>query len=161
MIRNIFLRSDCTKSFWLLQLNNTFSTNWTGKSRVVDTNTMNLDPDPGFCPNLDPDPDPWLCYQLWNKKIKNNFRKKLSLLKYIFLQQMSHKVSWATELLIYILHLLSPFYPFFLHEWIRIRILNRYGSGSTKLLNTDSIRIRFRIRIHNTGKAGAAPPQHR
>ena len=25
---------------------------------VVDPNTLNLDPDPGFWPNLDPDPEP-------------------------------------------------------------------------------------------------------
>ena len=34
---------------------------------VVDPNTLNLDPDPGFRPNLDPDPgpdpDPGLYYQ--------------------------------------------------------------------------------------------------
>ena len=33
----------------------------------VDPNTLNLDPDPGFWPNLDPDsdpaPDPGLCFQ--------------------------------------------------------------------------------------------------
>ena len=28
------------------------------KNRVVDPNTMTLDPDLGFWPNLDPDPDP-------------------------------------------------------------------------------------------------------
>ena len=27
-------------------------------SCVVDPNTLNLDPDPGLWPNLDPDPDP-------------------------------------------------------------------------------------------------------
>ena len=34
---------------------------------VVDPNTLNLDPNPEFWPNLDPDPgpDPWLWYQLW------------------------------------------------------------------------------------------------
>ena len=43
---------------------------------VVDPNTLNLDPDPGFWPNLDPDPgpnldpDPGLYYQFWNKKNK-------------------------------------------------------------------------------------------
>ena len=79
------------------------------------------------------------------KKIKNNFRKKLSLLKYIFLQQMSHKVSWATELLIYILHLLSPFYPFFYMSesgsvfWIRIRIHKapEYGFNTDPVPNPD------------------------
>ena len=36
---------------------------------VVDPNTLNLDPDPGFWPNLDPvpdpgtDSDPGLCYK--------------------------------------------------------------------------------------------------
>ena len=36
---------------------------------VVDPNALNLDPDPGFWPNLDPvpdpgtDPDPGLCYK--------------------------------------------------------------------------------------------------
>ena len=28
------------------------------ETSVVDPNTLNLDPDPGFCPNLDLDPDP-------------------------------------------------------------------------------------------------------
>ena len=31
---------------------------------VVDPNTLNLDPDPGFLLNLDPGPDPGLYYQL-------------------------------------------------------------------------------------------------
>ena len=35
---------------------------------VMDTNTLNLDLDPGFWPNLDPDPG--LCYQFWKKKLK-------------------------------------------------------------------------------------------
>ena len=30
---------------------------------VVDPKTLNLDPDPGFWPNLDPDLDPGLNYQ--------------------------------------------------------------------------------------------------
>ena len=34
----------------------------TGTS-VVDPNTLNFDPDPGFWLNLDPDPDPGLYYQ--------------------------------------------------------------------------------------------------
>ena len=29
-----------------------------GGTSVVDPNTLNLDPDPGFWPNLDPDPGP-------------------------------------------------------------------------------------------------------
>ena len=32
-------------------------------SSVVDPNTLNFDPDPGFWPNLDPDPDPGNYYQ--------------------------------------------------------------------------------------------------
>ena len=27
---------------------------------LVDPNTLKMDPDPGFWPNLYPDPDPWL-----------------------------------------------------------------------------------------------------
>ena len=41
----------------------------------MDPNTLNLDPDPGFWPNLNPDPgpdpDPIL-----KEKIQNNFREK-------------------------------------------------------------------------------------
>ena len=36
------------------------------KSSVVDTNTLNLDPDPEFWPNLDPDPE--LCYKFIRRK---------------------------------------------------------------------------------------------
>ena len=36
-------------------------------SSVVDPNTLNLDPDPGFWPNLDTDPG--LYYQFWKKKL--------------------------------------------------------------------------------------------
>ena len=43
------------------------------KSSVVDPNTLNLDPDPGFWPNLQLNPE--LCYQL-RKKIKNNVKEK-------------------------------------------------------------------------------------
>ena len=52
------------------------------KISVVDPNTLNLDPDPGFWPNLDPDPDPGpdpaYYYQFLKKKFKiilekNNF----------------------------------------------------------------------------------------
>ena len=42
----------------------------------MDPNTLNLDPDPEFWPNLDPDQDPELCYQLNERKNildKNNF----------------------------------------------------------------------------------------
>ena len=48
--------------------------NWV--ESVVDPNTLNLDPDPGFWPNLDPDPE--LCYQFEKKIIlekKKVFKK--------------------------------------------------------------------------------------
>ena len=35
---------------------------------VVDPNTMNLDPDPEFCPNFNPDPG--LCYEFVEQKFK-------------------------------------------------------------------------------------------
>ena len=41
------------------------------KISVVDPNTLNLDPYPGFWPNLDPDPDPDLGYTI-------NFERKNS-----------------------------------------------------------------------------------
>ena len=41
---------------------------------VVDPNTFNLDPDPGFWPNLDPDPD---STSTLKEKIRNNSREKL------------------------------------------------------------------------------------
>ena len=41
---------------------------------VVDPNTLNLDQDPEFWPNLDQDPDQGLYYQTWKKIIKNYFR---------------------------------------------------------------------------------------
>ena len=48
------------------QQKNSFLCKFLGKitsPSVVDPNTLNLDPDPGFWPNLDPDPDPGLNYQ--------------------------------------------------------------------------------------------------
>ena len=51
------------------------------KSSVVDPNTLNLDPDPGFRPNLDPDPEiSWIRIQIrirntgwiWNGGLSNN-----------------------------------------------------------------------------------------
>ena len=41
---------------------------------VGDPNTLNLDQDPEFWPNLDPDPDQGFYYQTWKKRIKNYFR---------------------------------------------------------------------------------------
>ena len=45
--------------------------NWIAVSSVVDPNTLDLDPDPGFWPNFDPDPcpDPGLHYQFGKKKL--------------------------------------------------------------------------------------------
>ena len=44
---------------------------------VVDPNTWNLDPDPGFWPNL----DPGLYVQaILKEKIQNNFREKFNFL---------------------------------------------------------------------------------
>ena len=49
----------------------------------MDLNTLNLDPDPGFWPNLDPDldagpdPDPGKYYlSILKEKYQNNFRGK-------------------------------------------------------------------------------------
>ena len=51
------------------------------KSSVVDSNTLNLDPDPGFWSYLDPDPDPGLYNQFWKKKSLNNFKEKYFSMK--------------------------------------------------------------------------------
>ena len=126
----------------------------------MDPNTLSLDPDPGFLPNLDlvpdpdpgPDPDPRLCCQFWKKKLKIILEKSNFLYKSTFVKnKMLPKeilVRWVTELLIYILQLLSLFYPIF--TCVDPDPYSEYGSGSTKLLNKDPIRIRFRIQIHNT-----------
>ena len=45
----------------------------------VDPNKLNLDLDPGFWPNLDPNPgpDPGLVYvSVLKEKVKNNFKEK-------------------------------------------------------------------------------------
>ena len=44
------------KRFYVLSAHN--QPGLTSNQFVVDPNTLNLDPDPGFWPNLDPDPDP-------------------------------------------------------------------------------------------------------
>ena len=49
---------------------------------------------------------------------------------------------WIVKLCLYSFCL---YFILHFHVWIRIRISNTYGSRSTKLLNTDTIRIR----IHN------------
>ena len=51
----------------------------------MDPNTLNLDTDPDFWPNLDPDFGLPVCYQFWRgKNIKNNFRENNFLSKNIF-----------------------------------------------------------------------------
>ena len=53
-------------------------------SNVVDPNTLNFNPDPGFWPNLHPDPG--LYNQFWKKKFKIILEKNNFLwIKYIFL----------------------------------------------------------------------------
>ena len=91
----------------------------------VDPNTSNLYPDPAFWSNLNPDQDPipGLCYKLWRKKIKNNFREKQLSLQIFFIVL----VNWVSELWIYVLNL--TFAP------LRIRIHN---TGSNKTLSKDS-----------------------
>ena len=37
-----------------------------GLGSAVNPNTLNLDPDPEFLPDLDPDPG--LCYKFWEEK---------------------------------------------------------------------------------------------
>ena len=49
---------------------------------VLDPNTLNLDPSPGFRPNLDPDPDldpgsgSRVVLSILKEKIQNNYREK-------------------------------------------------------------------------------------
>ena len=49
------------------------------QSGVVDPNTMNLDPEPEFLSNLDPELG--LFYQFWKKNLKLIFKKKNNFLK--------------------------------------------------------------------------------
>ena len=73
-------------------------------SSVVDSNnTLNLDPDPGFWPNLYP--DPWLCYQFWYILNPTPF---VSILSHFYMCG-SGAVFWI---------------------WIRIHKAPEYGSGS-------------------------------
>ena len=95
----------------------------------VDPNTSNLYPDPAFWSNLNPDQDPipGLCYKLWRKKIKNNFREKqLSLQKIYSFGQLSQ---WIVNLCLKSYICASPDPQSY---WIRIQ----YGSGSTTLVQT-------------------------
>ena len=55
---------------------------------VVDPNTLNLDPDLGFRPNLDPDPR--LCYAFLKKKLKLILEKTIFLTKMYFLRTKCH-----------------------------------------------------------------------
>ena len=130
----------------------TITIGWTAVLWIQIPNTLNLDPDPG------------LCYQFWKKKKlkiileKNNFLKK----RYIFFKSYNNKmspkemlVSWVSESWIYryILNKSYTFCLYFILLYTGIYIVYpdpypEYGSGSTKLLNMDPMRIR----IHNTAE---------
>ena len=102
----------------------------------MDPNTLNSDPDPGLWPKLDPDPDPWFCHQ----KYRIYFKNKMSL-KETF-SQLSRRI--------FNLYLKS--YTFCLlfgriFTGVDPDPYSENGSGSTKLLISDPIRIRSRI--HN------------
>ena len=101
-----------------------------GLPSVVDPilNRLNLDPSPGFCPQLDPDSNPVLYYQFWKKIQKLIFKKQISFKKSIFLNNYKNKM--------------PPLYLHFilyLHVWIRIRIWNTDPDPESSWI---------RIRIH-------------
>ena len=63
----IWMRNGLTSALWVFIFQNYCKDPWSGDTdalrlicSVVDPNTrtLNLDPDPGFWPNLDPDPGP-------------------------------------------------------------------------------------------------------
>ena len=93
-----------------------------------------------------------LCYQFQVKKIKIILEITIFFNKYIFLnykkvtsyREIFSQFSLLIVLMSKILHLLSLFYPIF--TCVDPDPYSKYGSGSTKLLNKDPIRIR----IHNT-----------
>ena len=116
----------------------------TPTSSVVDPNTLNLDPDPGFWPNLDP---------IWKKKFKIIIEKIIffnSSIYFLVISTYCHKeifnllslrnVNYYHKSDILCLHFIL-----YLHVWIRIRITNtdpnpgssciriQYGFGSTTL----------------------------
>ena len=69
--------------FRLRKLSSQLSLNWirfwlktSQICSVVDPNTLNLHPDPGFRANLDPDPG--LNFKNFERKIQNNFIEKIS-----------------------------------------------------------------------------------
>ena len=101
-----------------------------GLPSVVDPilNRLNLDPSPGFCPQLDPDSNPVLYYQFWKKIQKLIFKKQISFKKSIFLNNYKNKM--------------PPLYLHFilyLHVWIWIRSWNTDPDPERlrKLLITD------------------------
>ena len=82
------------------------------KSSVVDPNTLNLDPDPGFRPNLDPDPEiSWIRIQIrirntgwiWNGGLSNSPQKRIR--------------NWKIPLLPSIRLISSPFLFYFNYYW--------------------------------------------
>ena len=127
------------------------STRRTPQTSVVDPNTLNLDPYPGFWPNMDPDPDrSSIKLSILKEKNKNNLREKqFSRQKVRYLYLLRAKMSpkeicsqLSHSMLIYILNL-TPF----------VSILSYFymcGSGSV-----------FRRRIHKAPEYGSnTDPQH-
>ena len=56
----------------------------------MDLNTLNMDPDPGFWPNLDFDQEPGPIN--FERKNKKNFREKLFSLKSLFFKSFQNKM---------------------------------------------------------------------
>ena len=54
--------------------NKTVNSIWYVKTSVVDPNTLNLDPDPGFWPNLDPDWHVWIRIRITNLHVWTRIR---------------------------------------------------------------------------------------
>ena len=106
----------------------------------VDPKTLNLEPDPGFWPNLYQDPALYRYYQFWKTKLKIILEKKISFKKSIrYFLTITYK-----KKIIFLLKscLLTSFYLHFiqyLHVWIRIRNTDPDPESSW-----------IRIRIHNT-----------
>ena len=122
---------------------------------VFDPNTFNFDHDrdPEFWSNLDPDPG--LCFQFWKKKKEKLIYRETIFLKNTFFKTLRLEELWS-QLSLWMMNLCLETSTFSLHLFYSYRtgtkftcvdpILYseyRYGSGSTKLLNTDPIRIRI------------------
>ena len=117
---------------------------------VVDPNTLNFYPDPEFWPNLDSDLDPYGYFINFEKNVKNIYWGKNVSLKKVFLNYK--KIMVSAEIFSFVESLNGEFLPSIIHLWPPIYPtvtcvdpISEYGSGSTKMLNTDPIWIR----IHN------------